>query len=80
MTCVLLVTVKNAIRKAGGASGLHGCAAVLSRMDPDGSRNLTQEELAEGLRQFGVYLSEDEAEKVMKYFDRDGSGKVRAVT
>jgi Ca2+-binding EF-hand superfamily protein len=48
-------------------------------MDRDGSFTLEREELNEGMMVYGVELDDTEGgdlDKIMKYFDRDGSGKV----
>eukprot|EP00636_Phaeomonas_parva_P015118 CAMPEP_0118869868 /NCGR_PEP_ID=MMETSP1163-20130328/13008_1 /TAXON_ID=124430 /ORGANISM="Phaeomonas parva, Strain CCMP2877" /LENGTH=358 /DNA_ID=CAMNT_0006804803 /DNA_START=148 /DNA_END=1224 /DNA_ORIENTATION=- len=61
-----------------GVLGIRSAKQILRRMDKDGSHTLDVEELREGLRQLPGLgeLSDDDADKLMVYFDRDKSGKV----
>jgi len=72
--------VKAKIIERGGASGIHGVTKILRRMDRDGSYTLDKGELLEGLMVYGIRdLDETEGgdmDKIMTYFDRDGSGRI----
>mmetsp|Transcript_75180 Transcript_75180/g.213817 ORF Transcript_75180/g.213817 Transcript_75180/m.213817 type:complete len:336 (-) Transcript_75180:290-1297(-) len=68
--------VRDAIKLQGGMSGIHGLMRILRNFDTDGSKSLDAEELDIGLRDFGVRLTANELEFVMRYFDSDKSGKV----
>lgn len=44
--------------------------------DDDGSHTLSQEELTEAIRNFGIEFSEDEVAEVFTAMDEDGTGSV----
>ena len=71
--------VKALIIARGGANGIRTLTAILRRMDKDGSFSLDRGEINQGMLVYGVELDDTEGgdlDKIMKYFDRDGSGKV----
>lgn len=72
--------VKARIIERGGATGLRGITRLLRRMDKNGSLTLERDELVDGLLDYGIDdLDESEGgdvDKLMKYFDRDGSGRI----
>lgn len=45
-------------------------------MDVKGDSNLDVDDFRWGLMDFGIQVSKDEAAEVLKYFDKDGNGKV----
>ncbi|CAG9859499.1 unnamed protein product [Phyllotreta striolata] len=59
-----------------GATGILGLGRLFRIMDDDGSKNLNREEFLQGLKEVGMELKEDEAEKVFEKFDTNGDGNV----
>lgn len=45
-------------------------------MDIKGDSNLDVDDFRWGLMDFGIQVTKDEAAEVLKYFDKDGNGKV----
>ena len=45
-------------------------------MDNNGNRLLDVDDFRWGLKDYGITISKDEADQVLKYFDRDGNGQV----
>ena len=77
VTKSIVQRVKDEILRRGGGNGLRSAAMLLKRMDKDGSGNLDQEELKEGLEAMGVEdLMEDDVVRLMNSFDKDKSGKI----
>lgn len=69
--------VKARIIQKDGASGIHKVARLLSRMDNDGSKSLDQDELMQGLREYGISkIPPVELQTLFNYFDRDRSGRI----
>ena len=62
------VVMKRSMRKASNAGKLDELFRLL---DKDGDGEVTVEELHEGVNQMGIALSMDEAEKLVKQFNRD---------
>jgi len=61
---------------AGKNAGVRAVTRILRQMDDDGSNTLSAYELKEGLITYGVMTSGSEVATLMKYFDRDGSGRI----
>nr|CAJ2313426.1 calcyphosin-like protein isoform X2 [Metisa plana] len=59
-----------------GASGIMGLGRTFRRMDDDGSKQLNKEEFFKGIKETGLELSDEEAEKLFNRFDTDKSGSV----
>lgn len=69
--------VKARIIQKDGASGIHKVTRLLARMDNDGSKSLDQDELMEGLREYGISrIPPAELQILFNYFDRDRSGRI----
>ncbi|XP_008208878.1 calcyphosin-like protein isoform X2 [Nasonia vitripennis] len=61
---------------ARGAHGILGLGRVFRRMDEDGNKQLSQDELSEGLKECGLELSDEEITEMFNKLDADGSGGV----
>lgn len=61
---------------SGGAYSFRGMARAFRVMDDRGDGNLDREDFRWGLRDYGVYLSEEEFDMIFEAFDRDSSGLV----
>merc|ERR1712062_656264 len=59
-----------------GAKGIMGLGRMFRRMDDDGSKNLNFEEFYKGIVETGLKCSEEECQKIMDKFDKDGNGTV----
>ncbi|XP_063989373.1 calcyphosin-like protein isoform X2 [Diachasmimorpha longicaudata] len=59
-----------------GANGILGLARVFRRMDEDGNKQLSKEELIEGLGEMGFELNEGEIDEIMSKLDVDGNGSI----
>ena len=69
--------VKARIIQKDGASGIHKVTRLLARMDTDGSKSLDQEELMQGLAEYGISrIPPGELQILFNYFDRDRSGRI----
>jgi len=72
--------VKAKIIERGGANGIRTLTRILRRMDKDGSLTLDAGELKQGLEVYGLRDLDDsdggDMDKLLKYFDRDGSGRI----
>ena len=49
---------------------------MFRRMDDDGSKNLNFEEFYKGIVETGLKCNEEECQKIMAKFDKDGNGTV----
>ncbi|XP_011312409.1 calcyphosin-like protein isoform X2 [Fopius arisanus] len=61
---------------ARGANGILGLARVFRRMDEDGNKQLSKEELTDGLTEVGFELDEGEIDELMSKLDGDGNGSI----
>lgn len=59
-----------------GTCGILGFGKTFRRMDIEGNRSLTLDEFAQGIQEFGVYLTNDEVSHLYTKFDRDGNGSL----
>ncbi len=62
-----------------GSNGLAGLVKVFNELDTDGSKHLDLNEFKRALEQSLVHVTHDEAVKLLKVFDKDGSGSVDVV-
>jgi len=62
-----------------GSNGLAGLTKVFNELDTDGSKHLDLNEFKRALEQSLVHVTHDEAVKLLKVFDKDGSGSVDVV-
>merc|ERR1712196_672352 len=68
---------KGRILERGGKNGIRTLTKILVRMDDTGDFCLNVDEFTEGLAVYGVRdVPEADVQKLMNYFDRDGSGKI----
>eukprot|EP00667_Euglena_gracilis_P003326 EG_transcript_3329 len=75
-TASKLDQVKAKLLQRSGGGGFRGLVRVLRTLDSDGNRQLTARELMEGLKTYGIFLTDNELNSVMRQFDRDGSGAI----
>lgn len=75
-TASSLARVKEKLLARAGDGGYRSLVRILKIMDDDGNRNLTKEELVEGLRTYQIWLEDHEANALMRTHDRDGSGTI----
>jgi len=59
-----------------GSHSIKGIGRTFRIYDDDGSKNLNFEEFFEGINDYGIKLSKEEAKEVFDVFDKDGSGEV----
>ncbi|XP_073951692.1 calcyphosin-like protein isoform X2 [Choristoneura fumiferana] len=59
-----------------GASGIMGLGRIFRRMDDDGSKQLNKEEFFTGIKDTGLEISDQDAEKLFAQFDTDNSGSI----
>merc|ERR1711998_229779 len=60
-----------------GARGIHGLATIFRQMDSfDGNHKLDKAEFIDGLQKFGLDVSRDEAEQLLKAYDRNNDGVI----
>jgi len=59
-----------------GATGILGLGRVFRHMDDDGSKALNREEFFQGVKDFGLDVSNDEINEMFDAFDEDGTGSV----
>lgn len=59
-----------------GYSGILSLGKLFRRLDKDRSWTLSRDELAGGVSQFGLDLSEDEITKLFSAFEKDGSAGI----
>ena len=50
---------------------------VFRRFDQDGSKTVGADEFMQGLKELGVEVTKEEAARLVKHFDKSGSGKIR---
>lgn len=59
-----------------GLSGIKGLSVLFRAMDRDYSKKICLEEFQEGMRRYGIKISNEDSEAVFSLFDNDGSGSV----
>lgn len=59
-----------------GSNSIKGIGRTFRIYDDDGSKNLNFEEFFEGVRDYGLELTEAQAKEVFNEFDKDGSEEV----
>lgn len=64
------------VMERGGSSGIHSLGRIFRLMDTDDNRRLSKEELKIGLEHYGLYMSDDEIDELMKTIDKDKSGQM----
>lgn len=62
--------------KARGAYGIRGCARMFRNLDDNRNRQIDLKEFMDGLLDYKITLTEDQAKQILKKFDRDGNGTV----
>jgi len=64
------------LQLVGKNAGIRGCTRILRQMDQDGNNTLDEHELREGLEMYGVHIADSEIDRLVKHFDKDGSGRI----
>ncbi|KAK0176408.1 hypothetical protein PV328_000547 [Microctonus aethiopoides] len=59
-----------------GANGILGLARTFRRLDDDGNKQLSKEELTDGLAELGLDMAENEIDEIMSKLDTDDSGGI----
>jgi Ca2+-binding EF-hand superfamily protein len=72
----LIKEIKLKIVERSSTGGIRGMARIFKAMDNNGNGLLDVDDFRWGLMDYGVSLSKEEAQQVMKHFDRDGNGQV----
>lgn len=72
---VLIADIKNKIMTRG-TTGVRGLSQMFKILDKNGNHQLDMEEFYWGLKDFGLSLTEAEAQSVLSAFDKDGNGTV----
>eukprot|EP01061_Rhynchopus_euleeides_P042891 TRINITY_DN7480_c0_g1_i2.p1 TRINITY_DN7480_c0_g1~~TRINITY_DN7480_c0_g1_i2.p1 ORF type:complete len:365 (+),score=144.40 TRINITY_DN7480_c0_g1_i2:73-1167(+) len=72
----VLQDARERILQRGGQNGVRTLSRMLRRMDDNGNRKLDKIELREGLRYYGLDLTDEESDVLFHYFDTDKSGLV----
>lgn len=62
--------------KERGSLGLRGLGRIFKAMDDNGNHLLDVDDFRWGLMDYGFQISKEEANEVLKFFDRDGNGSV----
>jgi len=68
--------IRARVAERGGLNGIRSIARTMRIMDDNGNKRLSYEEMLYGLQDFGIDLTSQEMDVVMKAFDRDGDGNV----
>ena len=77
MSEAALAHVRDLLKSRSAGGGLHGLRRIFRSMDSYGSSGkLDKNEFSEGLKDYGVEVSNAEMEELFRYFDRDGDGTV----
>lgn len=71
----LLKDIKNRLLERS-SFGIRGLGRIFRIMDDNGNHQLDVDDFRWGLIDFGISITKDEAEQIMKYMDRDGNGTV----
>jgi Ca2+-binding EF-hand superfamily protein len=66
--------IRTKIVERGGAHGIKNISKFMAIMDENGDKKLTREEFKQGLRDYGIDITQTELEQVFLYFDRDRNG------
>ena len=58
------------------SGGIKGIARIFKAMDDNGNRQLDVDDFRWGFIDYGFNLTQEEAQQLLTYFDRDGNGTV----
>ena len=58
------------------SGGIKGIARIFKAMDNNGNRQLEVEDFRWGFIDYGFNLTQEEAQHLVQYFDRDGNGTI----
>jgi Ca2+-binding EF-hand superfamily protein len=58
------------------ANGIRGISRIFKAMDNNSNHLLDVDDFRWGLKDYGITISKEEADQVLKHFDRDGNGQV----
>jgi Ca2+-binding EF-hand superfamily protein len=72
----LIVQFRNKVLERGGSAGIQSLGRIFRLMDTDDNRRLGPEELGQALEHYGLYLPQDDIQKLMKVVDKDNSGNL----
>lgn len=77
-TCAIPIVdeMRKRVLENGGRFGFRSMAALLKRFDRDGNRQLSKDELRDGLAGWGLRTTPFEMDTLMRHFDRDKSGQI----
>lgn len=71
----LLKDIKNKLLERG-SYGIRGLARIFKILDNDGGRKLDVHEFQDGLIDYGIHITEEQAQLCLKKFDRNKDGQV----
>lgn len=71
----LMRDIKNKLLQRG-SYGIRGLARIFKILDNDGGRKLDVHEFQDGLIDYGIHITEDQAKLIMKKFDSNKDGHV----
>lgn len=71
----LLKDIKNKLLERG-SYGIRGLARIFKILDNDGGRKLDLKEFQDGLIDYGINITDEQAQVIMKKFDRNNDGQV----
>jgi Ca2+-binding EF-hand superfamily protein len=72
----LIDNFRAAVLKRSGRAGFRGLVCVLRRLDDNGDRKLSLEEITGALTEYGLEHRPQDVDRLFKTFDRDRSGSI----
>lgn len=72
----LIDNFRAAVAKRAGRSGFRGLVQVLRRLDDNGDKRLSRQELQQGLDDYGLPSRAEDVDRLFRQFDRNKDGSV----